>query len=110
MAMTNLNFAPLWRSTIGFDRLFDMLQNDALRVHEQNYPPYNIERTGGDAYEITLAVDGFTPEEISVTAEQDVVTVEGRKAHMTEHHYLHQSISARAFRHQFNLADYVHVT
>ena len=108
--MTNLNFAPLWRSTVGFDRLFDMLENDALRVNEQNYPPYNIERTGEDTYEVTLAVAGFTPEELTITAEQDVVTVEGRKAQKTEHHYLHQGISARAFRHQFNLADYVHVS
>ena len=108
--MTTFDFAPLWRSTVGFDRLFDMLEDDAFRVaNEQNYPPYNIERTGEDSYEVTLAVAGFTPEEINITAEQDVLTVEGRKADKTDRHYLHQGISARAFRRQFNLADYVKV-
>jgi molecular chaperone IbpA len=110
MAMTTFDFAPLWRSTVGFDRLFDLLEDDAFRVaNEQNYPPYNIERTGEDSYEVTLAVAGFTPEEINITADQDVLTVEGRKADKTERHYLHQGISARAFRRQFNLADYVKV-
>jgi len=111
MAMTNFDFAPLWRSTVGFDRLFDMLEDDAFRVaSEQNYPPYNIERTGEDSYEVTLAVAGFTQDEITITADQNVLTVEGRKADKTERHYLHQGISARAFRRQFNLADYVHVS
>ena len=106
--MTNFDFAPLWRSTVGFDRLFDMLADDAfLAASEQNYPPYNIERTGEDTYEISFAVAGFAPEEITVTAEQNVLTVEARKADKSERHYLHQGISARAFRRQFNLADYV---
>ena len=109
--MTTYDFAPLWRSTVGFDRLFDMLEDDAFRVaSEQNYPPYNIERTGEDSYEVTLAVAGFTQDEITITADQNVLTVEGRKADKTERHYLHQGISARAFRRQFNLADYVHVS
>ena len=109
--MTTFDFAPLWRSTVGFDRLFDMLEDDAFRVaSEQNYPPYNIERTGEDSYEVTLAVAGFTQDEITITADQNVLTVEGRKADKTERHYLHQGISARAFRRQFNLADYVHVS
>src|ERR1043165_9813081 len=111
MAMTTCDFAPLWRSTVGFDRLFDMLEDDAFRVaNEQNYPPYNIERTGEDSYEVTLAVAGFTQDEITITADQNVLTVEGRKADKTERHYLHQGISARAFRRKFNLADYVHVS
>jgi molecular chaperone IbpA len=108
--MTTFDFAPLWRSTVGFDRLFDMLADDALRATgEQNYPPYNIERMGEDAYEISLAVAGFAPEEITVTAEQNVLTVEGRKADKSERNYLYQGISARVFRRQFNLADYVEV-
>jgi molecular chaperone IbpA len=114
MAMMNYDFAPLWRSTVGFDRVFDMLCDDTFRVaSEQNYPPYNIERTGEDSYEITLAVAGFTPDDITITAEQNVLTVEGRKAEKTdktERHYLHQGISGRAFRRQFNLADYVKVS
>jgi molecular chaperone IbpA len=110
MAMTNYDLSPFWRSTVGFDRLFDLLEDDAFRVAaEQNYPPYNIERTGEDSYEVTLAVAGFAPEEITITAEQNVLTVEGRKADKTERHYLYHGISARAFRRQFNLADYVKV-
>ena len=109
--MTNFDLSPFWRSTVGFDRLWNMLEDDGWRVaSEQNYPPYNIERTGEDSYEVTLAVAGFTPEEITITAEQNVLTVEGRKADKTEHHYLHHGISARPFRRQFNLADYVKVS
>jgi molecular chaperone IbpA len=108
--MTTFDFAPLWRSTVGFDRLFDMLADDSFRVgSEQNYPPYNIERTGEDSYEITLAVAGFTPDEIAVGIDHNVLTVEGRKADKAERHYLYQGISGRAFRRQFNLADYVEV-
>ena len=109
--MTNYDLSPFWRSTVGFDRLFNMLEDDGWRVaSEQNYPPYNIERTGEDSYEVTLAVAGFGPEEITITAEQNVLTVEGRKADKTERQYLYHGISARAFRRQFNLADYVKVT
>ena len=109
--MTTYDFAPLWRSTVGFDRLFDMLEDDAFRVaSEQNYPPFNIERTGEDSYEVSLAVAGFKTDEITITAEHNVLTIEGRKAEKTDRHYLHQGISARAFRRQFNLADYVKVS
>jgi molecular chaperone IbpA len=111
MAMTNYDLSPFWRSTVGFDRLFNMLDDDGWRAAtEQNYPPYNIERTGEDSYAVTLAVAGFAPEDITITAEQNVLTVEGRKADKTERHYLYHGISARAFRRQFNLADYVKVT
>lgn len=109
--MTNFDLSPFWRSTVGFDRLFNMLEDDGWRMaSEQNYPPYNIERTGEDSYEVTLAVAGFSPEEVTITAEQNVLTVEGRKADKTERNYLYHGISARAFRRQFNLADYVKVT
>jgi molecular chaperone IbpA len=108
--MTNFDSTSFWRSTVGFDRLFDMLQDDAFGVaSEQHYPPYNIERTGEHSYEITLALAGFLPEEINVTAAQNVLTIEGQKADKTERHYLHQGISARSFRRQFNLADHVEV-
>jgi molecular chaperone IbpA len=111
MAMTNYDLSPFWRSTVGFDRLFNLLEDDGFRIaSEQHYPPYNIERTGEDSYEVTLAVAGFTPEEITVTAEQNVLMVEGRKPDKTERNYLYQGISARAFRRQFNLADYVSAT
>jgi molecular chaperone IbpA len=106
--MRTYDFSPLWRSTIGFDRLFDLAEI-AQRAGEDNYPPYNIERLAEDRYQITLAVAGFSPNEISVTAEYNVVTVEGSKAEKAEHEYLYRGISARPFKRQFDLADYVHV-
>lgn len=108
--MRNLDLNSLWRSTVGFDRLFDLIDESARWAGEANhYPPYNIERTGEDRYQISLALAGFSPEEVSITAEQNVLTVEGRKAEKGEHQYLYQGISARPFRRAFNLADYVEV-
>jgi molecular chaperone IbpA len=106
--MRTYDFAPLWRSTIGFDRLFDLL-DETQRATEDNYPPYNIERLGEDRYQISLALAGFGPDEIAITAEQNVLTVEGRKADKEQHEYIYQGISARPFKRQFNLADYVQV-
>jgi molecular chaperone IbpA len=106
--MRTYDFSPLWRSTIGFDRLFDLAET-AQRTGEDNYPPCNIERLAEDRYQITLAVAGFSPDEISVTAEQNVVTIEGGKAEEAEGEYLYRGISARPFKRQFNLADYVQV-
>ena len=105
--MRTYDFSPLWRSTIGFDRLFDLAEA-AQRASEDHYPPYNIERLGDDRYQISLAVAGFSPDEISVTAEQNVVTIEGNKTEKTEREYLYRGISTRRFKRQFNLADYVH--
>jgi molecular chaperone IbpA len=108
--MRSLDLNSLWRSTVGFDRLVDLIDESARWTGEENhYPPYNIERTGEDRYQISLALAGFTPEEVSITAEQNVLTVEGRKADKGEHQYLYQGISARPFRRAFNLADYVEV-
>jgi molecular chaperone IbpA len=85
--MRNLDLESLWRSTVGFDRLFDLIDESARWTGEEsNYPPYNIERTGEDHYQISLALAGFTPEEVSITAEQNVLTIEGRKDEKTEHH------------------------
>ena len=81
--MRSYDFSPLWRSTVGFDRLFDLVET-AQRAGEDNYPPYNIERLGDDSYQISLAVAGFSPEEISITAEQNVVTIEGTRSEKTE--------------------------
>ncbi len=106
--MRTYDFSPLFRSTIGFDRLFDLAET-AQRVTDEGYPPYNIERLGDDRYQISLAVAGFSPDEISVTAEQNVVTIEGNKPEKTEREYLYRGISTRAFKRQFNLADYVQV-
>jgi molecular chaperone IbpA len=109
LAMRSSDFSPLWRSTIGFDRLFDLAES-AHRAGEDHYPPYNLERLGEDRYQISLAVAGFSPEDISVTAEQNVVTIEGNRTEKSEHEYLYRGISARAFKRQFSLADYVQVT
>jgi molecular chaperone IbpA len=108
--MRTYDLTPLWRSTVGFDRLFDLLEDTSRWAGEEhNYPPYNIERTGEDRYRIALAVAGFAAEDISITAEQNVLTVEGRQAEKAEHQYLYQGISARPFRRVFNLADHVQV-
>ncbi|WFU74985.1 Hsp20 family protein [Bradyrhizobium sp. CB2312] len=108
--MTTLDLAPLWRSTIGFDRLFDLLEDDSGRwTSGDNYPPYDIERFGEDHYQISLALAGFRPDEVSITAEQNTLTVEGRKAEKGSHQYLYQRISSRPFRRTFNLAEYVQV-
>jgi molecular chaperone IbpA len=107
--MRSYDFSPLWRSTIGFDRLFDLAES-AQRAGEDHYPPYNIERLGENRYQISLAVAGFSPEDISVTAEQNVVTIEGNRTEKSEREYLYRGISARAFKRQFSLADHVQVT
>ena len=106
---TTYDFAPLWRSTIGFDRLFDLVDAAQQAGTEDNYPPCNVERLGEDRYQISLAVAGFSPDEIAITAEQSVLTVEGRKAEKQQREFLHQGISSRPFKRQFNLADYVQV-
>jgi molecular chaperone IbpA len=107
--MRTVDFAPLWRSTIGFDRLFDLIEN-AQGTGEDNYPPYNIERLGDNRFQISLALAGFSPDEITITAEQNVLTVEGAKKIGTdEREYLHRGISCRPFKRQFSLADYVQV-
>jgi Hsp20/alpha crystallin family protein len=79
----DLRLCPLWRSTVGFDRLFDLLDESQHRT--DNYPPYNIERLGEDRYQISLALAGFSPDEIAVTAEQNMLTVEGRKSDKDQH-------------------------
>jgi molecular chaperone IbpA len=110
MAMRTFDPTALWRSTIGFDRLFDLIDESARLTAEDGYPPYNIERVGEDHhYRISLALAGFTPDEVTITAEQNVLTVEGSKAQKAETEYLYQGISARPFRRVFNLADYVQV-
>ena len=107
--MRNFDFTPLWRSTVGFDRLFDLIDESLTLTDGDNYPPYNIERTGEDSYRVSLALAGFKPDEITVTAEQNTFTVEGRKADQGDRAYLYQGITGRPFWRQFTLADYVEV-
>ena len=107
--MRTFDPTPFWRSTVGFDRLFDLMDQSAQFQANDSYPPYNIERSDEDHYRISLALAGFSPDEINITAEQNVLTVEGSKTQKPETEYLYQGISARPFRRTFNLADYVQV-
>jgi molecular chaperone IbpA len=107
LAMRTFDFTPLWRSSIGFDRLIELV-DAAQRSNEESYPPYNIERVGEDQYQISLALAGFAPSDVNITAEQNVVTIEGRK-NEENRDFLYHGISARAFRRQFSLADHVEV-
>ena len=100
---------PFWRSTVGFDRLFELMDEAASWSKDDNYPPYNIERTGEDQYRISLALAGFSPDDVTITAEQNVLTVEGTKTQKADAEYLYHGISTRPFRRVFNLADYVQV-
>jgi molecular chaperone IbpA len=107
--MRNYDLSPLWRSTVGFDRLIDLIDDSVRWEGEDNYPPYDIVRTGEDTYSITLAVAGFRPEEIAITAQQNMLTVTGRQAEKADRAYLYQGISERPFQRRFHLADYVEV-
>ena len=102
------DWTPLWRSTIGFDRLFDVL-DEVQRTAEETYPPYNIERLDENRFQISVALAGFTPDEVALTVEQNVLTLEGRKPEKEEKTFLHRGISARSFKRQFTLADHVEV-
>ena len=102
------DWTPLWRSTIGFDRLFDVL-DEVQRTAEETYPPYNIERLDENRFQISVALAGFTPDEVALTMEQNVLTLEGRKGEKDEKTFLHRGISTRSFKRQFTLADHVEV-
>ncbi|MBI5323113.1 Hsp20 family protein [Bradyrhizobium sp.] len=106
---TNFDFAPLWRSTIGFDHLADLVDSTLRHANEDNYPPYNIERSNEDHYRISSAVAGFGVNDITVTAEHNALTIEGQKPEGHAREYLYQGIAARPFRRVFNLADHVQV-
>jgi molecular chaperone IbpA len=112
--MSNYDLSPFYRSTVGFDRLFSML--DRVAGGEQNaptYPPYNIERTGENAYRITLAVAGFGENELSVETRENTLTVRGTTETLQQDEkrdLLYQGIAARAFERRFQLADHVVVT
>src|ERR1700741_4212406 len=106
--MRDYDFIPLWRSTIGFDRLFDLAEA-AQHAAEETYPPYNIERLADDRYAISLGLAGFSPSEIAIPAEQNVLTGEGGKQEKDERVFLYRGIANRPFKRQFNLADYVQV-
>lgn len=110
--MRNLDFAPLYRTTVGFDHLSSLL--DAVSRSDNSaggYPPYNIELLEKDSYRITMAVAGFTNDELDIQAEQQTLTVKGkREADSADHNYLHQGIAARNFERRFQLAEHIEVT
>lgn len=109
--MRNFDFSPLFRSAVGFDRVPSLIEA-ALRSAEtvDGYPPYNIEKTGQDAYRITMAVAGFTPDDLNVEVRDGVLFVKGSGAPEDETvNYLHRGIARRAFERRFQLADHVEV-
>ena len=106
---TNYDFTPFRRSTVGFDRLFDLLENGLTSQATDNYPPFDLVSDGADRYRINMAVAGFRPDEIEVTAEQNLLVVTGRKADSEEGRYIHRGIAARDFERRFGLADHVQV-
>jgi molecular chaperone IbpA len=111
--MRHFDLSPLYRSTIGFDRLFNMLDQTSGVESAPTYPPYNIERTGENAYRITVAVAGFSDSELSIEWKENTLTIHGSKESTggTEHakEVLYQGIAARAFERRFQLADHVQV-
>jgi len=111
--MRQFDLSPLYRSTIGFDRMFSLLDQSSQQDAATSYPPYNIERTGENAYRLTLAVAGFGEAELSIESRQNALTIKGSKepqpgAQPVE--MLYQGIAARAFERRFQLADHVQVT
>ena len=108
--MRTVDFTPLYRSVVGFDRLADLLDAAASET-ATGYPPYNIERTGDNEYRIEIAVAGFKPDELSIEVKESVVTVQGRKAaNEAERRFVHRGLAERNFERRFQLAEYVVVT
>ena len=110
--MRTFDLAPLYRSTVGFDRLFSMLDQGAGLEGTPGYPPYNIERTGENDYRISIAVAGFGSDELSIEAKENTLTIRGDKQARTDEQKgetLYQGIAARAFERVFQLADFVQV-
>ena len=109
--MRHVDFSPLYRSTVGFDRLFTMLDSLGQPDQAQTYPPYNIERTGENTYRITMAVAGFDESELSIEARDHALTVKGEKKDETgeDSQYLYRGIAKRTFERRFQLADHVEV-
>jgi molecular chaperone IbpA len=111
--MRQFDLSPLYRQTVGFDRLFGLLDQAGGFEAAPAYPPYNIERTGDNAYRVTLAVAGFGQDELNIETKENTLAIKGAKAPQTpdaSREFLHQGIAARAFERRFQLADHVVVT
>ena len=109
--MRTVDYSPYYRATVGFDRVFDLLDSVAGQGTANGYPPYNIERTDENAYRIEIAVAGFKPADLNVEVKENLLTVQGRKADAEEtRRFLHRGLAERNFERRFQLADYVVVT
>ncbi|MGE0766958.1 MAG: Hsp20 family protein [Hyphomicrobiaceae bacterium] len=109
--MRPFDFAPLYRSTVGFDRLAQLMDSVAGHDETPAYPPYNIERTGENEYRITMAVAGFTRDEIKIEVKEQTLTIKGEKKPVDkDRQFLHRGIAERAFDRRFQLADHVEVS
>jgi molecular chaperone IbpA len=106
----SFDFTPYRRSWIGFDHLFDLMESATRLDQAEGYPPFDVEQKGEEAYRISLAVAGFTREDVDITTQPNLLVVTGRKKDEEGKTYLHRGIAARAFERQFQLADYVVVT
>ena len=110
--MHRFDFTPYRRNTVGFDRLFDLLETSARSAQNENYPPFNIERTSENEYLVTVAVAGFRQDEIEITAQQNMLVVAGSKEAQSNDNrdFLHMGIASRNFERRFQLADYIYVS
>lgn len=110
--MNRFDFTPYRRNTVGFDRLFELLETTGRSAQNENYPPFNIERTGENDYKVTVAVAGFKMDEIDIVAQQNLLIVTGSKQAESNDNrdFLHMGIANRNFERRFQLADHIHVT
>ncbi|MGR9438418.1 Hsp20 family protein (plasmid) [Rhizobium leguminosarum] len=106
---TSYEYAPLYRSSVGFDRVFNLLENAQRARSASDWPPYDIVKTGDDSYRISIAVAGFTLDELDITFQSNLLTVTGKKQEAATDGYLHRGIAGRPFEHRFELADHVRV-
>ncbi|WP_298430200.1 Hsp20 family protein [uncultured Jannaschia sp.] len=109
--MRTYDFTPLYRASVGFDRMANLVDRAMTADTATTYPPYNIEKLGDDAYRISIAVAGFTADDLNIEARENALTITAKKAGETDGRtYLHRGIATRAFEKTFQLADHVHVT
>jgi molecular chaperone IbpA len=106
---TSYDYAPLYRSSVGFDRIFNLLENAQRARSTNDWPPYDIVKTDDDTYRISIAVAGFAQEDLDITFQSNLLTVTGKKQEAANEGYLHRGIAGRPFEHRFELADHVRV-
>ncbi len=107
---TSHDYAPLFRSSVGFDRVFNLLENAQRARSINDWPPYDIVKTGDDSYRISIAVAGFAQDDLDITFQSNLLSVTGKKQEVAADGYLHRGIAGRPFEHRFELADHVRVS